>query len=841
MNKPVTVFVDSGKAVARLSGPLVLGDTYAVAFSGLSTEEAASAPEMIVLGPKPGEIAARSGEDGVLAMTTKPCVEAFGPLPPSPLPRPKQFPHPPPLPNPPVHWRGGPHGSTRMHFYVVAGGQTLAQGDLVLLWAPFEFDEAGEPIQLRGKKGDPGEKGDKGDQGEPGRNGVYVAMDGLYAFHISEGGDHPEDGHLWLHAQDESTLYAHDANGNYLLDENGKRIPLYYVGNDGHLRYRFFFQDSTHVELDLGKVVTREGLYAFHVSDGSDGEPAGHLMLHGQDLSQLYARDGQGNLILDGDGNPIPLFHIDANGHLHFTFYGNDGQAHESLDLGDVRGTALTWDDLTEEQKASLKGETGTTGAQGPKGDPLTWDDLTDEQKASLKGAKGDPGEDGMTEEEIVALVKTTMGEADDAPTAGSQNWVTSGGLWSVEQAILSRILALATRLDALREKIGAALRFKGSVQTKNDLPENADLGDVYNVVAEGGMNYAWTGSEWDALGATIDLSAYRTASAQDTIDDAQNAAIVAIAEKAADAAALAPAFSSSSTYAVGDYCTHEGLLYKCTTAVSTAGSWNAENWSAVSAMGEMPAPVSVPNRKVWAAIGSYTSNTALKATTASGDFALSDGAIVIMNCPIDNGAGNPTLNVDGTGAKYIIDMRAGNSASTIPAGAMKSGGIYVLQCYLKSSQWTWVLQGTFYAPLASPAFTGTPTAPTAAAGTNTTQVATTAFVQTEVRYALTAKTPSVSGTSATVACEDRAINDFTVATGITSLTITPPAAVTGRARDFFCRVTLTDSSLPTVTLSGGTIDIGSTEVAGMTQGVNLLMFTEIASGHWLASRRSAS
>ena len=33
-------------------------------------------------------------------------------------------------------------------------------------------------------------------------------------------------------------------------------------------------------------------------------------------------------------------------------------------------------------------------------------------------------------------------------------------------------------------------------------------------------------------------------------------------------------------------------------------------------------------------------------------------------------------------------------------------------------------------APTASPAFTGTPTAPTAAAGTNTTQIASTAFVQ---------------------------------------------------------------------------------------------------------------
>lgn len=37
-------------------------------------------------------------------------------------------------------------------------------------------------------------------------------------------------------------------------------------------------------------------------------------------------------------------------------------------------------------------------------------------------------------------------------------------------------------------------------------------------------------------------------------------------------------------------------------------------------------------------------------------------------------------------------------------------------------------------APLDSPSFTGTPTAPTAEAGTNTTQIATTAFVQNEIK-----------------------------------------------------------------------------------------------------------
>jgi hypothetical protein len=55
----------------------------------------------------------------------------------------------------------------------------------------------------------------------------------------------------------------------------------------------------------------------------------------------------------------------------------------------------------------------------------------------------------------------------------------------------------------------------------------------------------------------------------------------------------------------------------------------------------------------------------------------------------------------------------------TIPAGASISG--YATTASLSS-----------YAPLASPALTGTPAAPTASAGTNTTQIATTAFVRTD-------------------------------------------------------------------------------------------------------------
>ena len=57
--------------------------------------------------------------------------------------------------------------------------------------------------------------------------------------------------------------------------------------------------------------------------------------------------------------------------------------------------------------------------------------------------------------------------------------------------------------------------------------------------------------------------------------------------------------------------------------------------------------------------------------------------------------------------------------------------------------------QHALKAPLASPAFTGTPTAPTAAPGTNTTQVATTAFVQQELAGAGAVSTFEVDGGSA--------------------------------------------------------------------------------------------
>ena len=59
----------------------------------------------------------------------------------------------------------------------------------------------------------------------------------------------------------------------------------------------------------------------------------------------------------------------------------------------------MTFEELTDEQRASLKGDKGDTGARGEKGEkgaPFTYSDFTPGQLAGLKGPKGDTGPQGL-------------------------------------------------------------------------------------------------------------------------------------------------------------------------------------------------------------------------------------------------------------------------------------------------------------------------------------------------------------------------------------------------------------------------------------------------------------
>lgn len=62
------------------------------------------------------------------------------------------------------------------------------------------------------------------------------------------------------------------------------------------------------------------------------------------------------------------------------------------------------------------------------------------------------------------------------------------------------------------------------------------------------------------------------------------DAGIYGAASKAAAAVTnFAPAFNSESTYDVGEYVTYQNVMYKCIAAVTAAGPWNSNQWSATT------------------------------------------------------------------------------------------------------------------------------------------------------------------------------------------------------------------------------------------------------------------
>lgn len=50
--------------------------------------------------------------------------------------------------------------------------------------------------------------------------------------------------------------------------------------------------------------------------------------------------------------------------------------------------------------------------------------------------------------------------------------------------------------------------------------------------------------------------------------------------------------YSASATYSAGDYCVHEGQLYKANQDIDTAEAWTAAHWTATSIMAEVAAAV---------------------------------------------------------------------------------------------------------------------------------------------------------------------------------------------------------------------------------------------------------
>lgn len=149
------------------------------------------------------------------------------------------------------------------------------------------------------------------------------------------------------------------------------------------------------------------------------------------------------------------------------------------------------------------------------------------------------------------------------------------------------------------------------------------------------------------------------------------------------------------------------------------------------------------------------------------------------------------------------------------------------------------------YAPLASPGLTGTPTAPTAANGTNTTQLATTAYVVNALSgYALSANVPAASSTTPAAVSTTGAVGTGSTFARADHVHALPTTAVTAGSYGSASSVaTFTVDGFGRLTAAGSTaIAIAAGAVSGLAASAttDTTNATNISSGT-LANARLAS
>lgn len=153
------------------------------------------------------------------------------------------------------------------------------------------------------------------------------------------------------------------------------------------------------------------------------------------------------------------------------------------------------------------------------------------------------------TGEQITSAVNTAKSElqtAIDGKVAKSDITTTIADSSVASDTKVPSEKAVASAVEEVKAVASTAYKYKGSDTYENIIvKENPAVGDVWNSTTANGVypkgtNYAWNGTEWDALGGEVDLSAYQVKSitvgeTSTTVEAAINANKTAInANKAA-------------------------------------------------------------------------------------------------------------------------------------------------------------------------------------------------------------------------------------------------------------------------------------------------------------------
>ena len=119
----------------------------------------------------------------------------------------------------------------------------------------------------------------------------------------------------------------------------------------------------------------------------------------------------------------------------------------------------------------------------------------------------------GLSEEEVKALAQSIAQEV--AATAVAPKLDTA--VYEADKVTFALKTEIPDVSDFVRSgdvytkgeidaKLVGAMTYKGAVETQAQLPQDAKVGDMYDVT-ETGHNFAWNGESWDDLGGSTDLS----------------------------------------------------------------------------------------------------------------------------------------------------------------------------------------------------------------------------------------------------------------------------------------------------------------------------------------------
>lgn len=154
------------------------------------------------------------------------------------------------------------------------------------------------------------------------------------------------------------------------------------------------------------------------------------------------------------------------------------------------------------------------------------------------------------------------------------------------------------------------------------------------------------------------------------------------------DAILNAAEYSETSTYALGDYCTHDGNLYRCTTAITEAEAWTEAHWTETSVTAELIAIYTALQNKAdttkkasitlstnWAGDASpYTQAVTIDGTTTNSKVDLQPDASVIAQMADDGvvamyiANNNGTLTANAVGEKPTVALNVQATITEVSA-----------------------------------------------------------------------------------------------------------------------------------------------------------------------------